>query len=98
MKEIKNLTVTKTDISKIGHTVFNDESGCSFVCHKETFWIEEIFLRNILELFGEDYKITGTFVDEDENGVESVVFTTNFPNELYENEYDFLRVKQFMGE
>lgn len=62
MAESKTLTVCKADIGKIGGTTcenFADENiapgGTSFFCDVNLANIEEILLRNILDLYG--YKI-----------------------------------------
>jgi len=86
MKEVKNMTVTKEDLERIGNSKCNNEEGFLTILCGETANIEEIFLRNILELYG--YKITdkqdfwwGDVGDFDNVELE---FTTNFPWKEYQ--------------
>ena len=84
--ESKQLTVCKKDIKGIGHTTFGDEKGMTvFVCEMRLHFIEEILLRNILELYG--YKII-TFGDipcncENCDDTAGIAFGTNMPFEEY---------------
>ena len=47
------LFLYKDDIKKIGHTHYNNNGFVTFVLDgtSDSFWIEMIFLRNILKLF-----------------------------------------------
>lgn len=86
------LKLYKTDLKKIGHTAYgrewwpinHDETEyLSIICEVRTANIEEILLRNILELFG-DYEIVKTFdVDGADGECFDVEFVTNLPWEEY---------------
>ena len=85
---MKTINVKKEDVGMIGHTVFEVEGNTAFVCEPSTSRIEEILLRNILELFGEDIRIIDT--EEQWNRdfphkIVGVVFITNLPYETYLN-------------
>ena len=86
---MKTITVKKEDIKKIGDTVFAEDGLTVFELdvHNDAFWIEEIFLRNILEDISEDYKILSVddFQTDDDGNVISLVFRTNLPWEEYLN-------------
>lgn len=74
----------KEDLHKIGNTAYYDESGrFCIICDSKTANIEEILLRNILELFG-DYEIkeTNDWI-EDGEFPDSIQFVTNLPWEEY---------------
>lgn len=84
------ITVTKTDILNIGHTIFNENGNTAIVCKVYCSGIESIFLRNILKCYGEEYTIIDEYDswDEDENdevikGTEDIVFVTNLPYEMF---------------
>lgn len=94
MKEIKNLTVIKTDIARIGHTVTDFNGDCAFSCECCTSRIEEILLRNILELFGEEYKIIDVF-DDDEG---DITFQTNLPYDEFLKYHKKFVAEQFVGD
>ena len=75
----------KSDILFIGGTVcHNGEGNCVFVFYEDdnAYRIEYIFLRNILRLFGQQYRITseGEYFDEIE-GL-TIHLTTNLPWEI----------------
>ena len=80
----------KEDIKKIGNTTSQtDDGGTSFICNVDTANIEEILLRNILELFG-DYKILSSedFIWESDHDIVEwdlidIEFKTNLPWEIY---------------
>ena len=66
--ESKHLSVYRSDIEKIGHTTYNDDTAndkTSFICDIKTANIEQILLREILNLYG--YKILS--VDDFGNNV-----------------------------
>lgn len=56
------LILYKEDIKNVGHTKYNNEGFVTFVLDETngSCWIEVIFLRNLLKLFGEEYKILGS--------------------------------------
>ena len=81
-----HLQLIKSDIHRIaGTTYHNDEGHCVFVFDgdDDAYGIERIFLRNLLKLFGEQYKVIS--VDEyiDEKDRISIYVTTNLPWEMY---------------
>ena len=81
--ESKQLTVYKKDIQKIGHTTFEGESeNTCFICDQRTSNIEEILLREILDLYG--YQIEEP-VDWTMLGSEEphTMFITDMPWEEY---------------
>jgi len=78
----------KEDIKKIGNTAFHEDGLTNIICG-DTANIEEILLRNILELFG-DYEILSSedFIwDNEITGEEmyDIVFKTNLPWDIYMN-------------
>ena len=85
---IMNVQVEKSDIMKVGHTLYDHEGYLAIVCDVKTCNIEEILLRTILKCFGDDYKIvdefdTGTM---DENGnTPDVTYVTNLPYTVCES-------------
>ena len=75
------LQLLKSDIHCIGDTIYpNDEGNCVFVFdgNLDAFGIKRIFLRNLLPMFGEQYRI----ISEDEYEC-SIYLTTNLPWEMY---------------
>ncbi len=81
-----NLELLKSDIHRIGGTIYqNDEGNCVFVFSEDdvAYQIEYIFLRNILKLFGQQYRITteDEYIDEKEGLV--IQLTTNLPWEMF---------------
>ena len=75
------LEVQKEDITKLGHTTFQEDWLTSFLfdVYDDTFWIQEIIMRNVLKDISPDYKILSIddFTDED------VVIRTNLPWDEY---------------
>lgn len=71
-----NLTLEKSDLKKIGHTLFSEDGNVAIVCDLATANIEEILLRNVLKCFG-DYKIVSTEDCDDD----SIEYVTNLPYE-----------------
>lgn len=56
---MKTLEVRFTDINNIGHSTYKEENGTvTFVCEIMTANIEEILLRNILDITGNEIKET----------------------------------------
>ena len=81
-----NFELIKSDIHRIGGAAYhNDEGNCVIVFYEDdvAYQIEYIFLRNILKLFGDQYRITSEdeYVDEKE-GL-SIHLTTNLPWDIY---------------
>ena len=86
---IMYLKLIKSDIYRIGGATYhNDDGNCVFVFYGDdvAYGIERIFLRNLLKLFGEQYKVVS--VDEyiDEKDEISTYVTTNLPWEMYMSE------------
>lgn len=82
-----NLEIEKSDIKKIGTTIYseNNNSGNTiFICELNTANIEEILLRNLLKIFG-DYSIieTNDWIWNDSGYIDSIQFITNLPWEEY---------------
>lgn len=76
--QIKDIKLYKTDIYKIGHTMYVGEDGyLRIIAEGMTANIEEILLRNILLLFGE-YSITET--TDHEWGVEFITNYKGYPD------------------
>ena len=75
------LEVQKEDIKKLGHTTFQEDGLTSFLfdVDDDTFWIQEIIMRNVLKDISPDYKILSVddFTDEE------VVIRTNLPWDEY---------------
>lgn len=83
------IELKKTDILHMGDTIFPIEGLTMFKLRSDdtAFWLTEIFIRNILILFG-DYEITDIRDYElDDNGYEvtSLIIETNLPWEEIEN-------------
>lgn len=81
-----DLELFKSDIHRIGGVAFhNDEGNCVIVFYEDdvAYQIEYIVLRNILKLFGQQYRITSEdeYIDEKEGLV--IHLTTNLPWEMY---------------
>ena len=83
--ESKTLTVCKEDIKKIGHTVYQDISygGTIFKCYEQVANIEEILLRNILELYGYSIVSVDSWMDYDKVRELHVELKTNMPWEEF---------------
>lgn len=80
------LKLFKSDIRYIGGATYhNDEGNCVFVFYgdDDAYGIERIFLRNLLPLFGEQYRIVSEdeYIDKRDNIV--IHITTNLPWEMY---------------
>lgn len=80
------ITVTKNDINKIGHTIFSDNGYTAIVCNIDTSNIEEILLRNILKCFGQEYIITNSYDYPYSTDHDEIIFITNLPFEMCMNE------------
>lgn len=89
-----HLELIKSDIYRIGGTTFqNDEGNCVFVFDgdDDAYQIEYIVLRNLLQLFGPQYRITSEDEYIDETEELSTHLTTNLPWEEYMKEKKKLR-------
>ena len=79
------LELYKEDIMKLGDAIFpmKDYVVIEIFSRDDTVWITEILLRNILKLFGEDYKVICfdelTPEEDDEVEMASMFFVTNLP-------------------
>ena len=81
-----DIELFKSDIRRIGGAAYhNDEGDCVIVFYEDdvAYQIEYIFLRNILKLFGQQYRIVSEdeYIDEKEGFV--IHLTTNLPWEIY---------------
>ena len=80
------LELFKSDIIRIGGAAYhNDEGNCVIVFYEDdvAYHIEYIFLRNILKLFGQQYRIISEDEYVDERGKLSTHLTTNLPWDVY---------------
>lgn len=79
------MKVYKSDLNRIGHTIFDNGGFTTFICHGSTFGIEAILLREILLLLG-DYAIISEgdylFGNLDEC---DYAFATDLPYSVYLN-------------
>lgn len=90
--------VYKTDIFRIGHTLYPEDGNLSIIMPLETHHLEVFFLRNILKCFGPEYKImseddwwrdSGTWDGtQDLANVTDIRVRTNLPYELTQEIYD----------
>lgn len=69
------MKLIKEDIHKIGNTSFGYEGYLTIICNGDTYGIESILLRNILELYG--YEITNEY--DWIEGQTGIAFETTFP-------------------
>ena len=84
------LQLLKSDIHCIGDTIYpNDEGNCVFVFdgNLDAFGIKRIFLRNLLPMFGEQYRIISEDEYVDEREGLSIHLTTNLPWDIYMAEH-----------
>ena len=87
------ITVQASDIEGIGHTTYwpdeNNGNTVIIMSHDDGgIHIQLMFLRAILQCFGEEYKILSTddfcWNAGNENEVRDIEVYTNLPKELYE--------------
>lgn len=80
MKET-SLVLKKSDIERIGNTVYSDEqSGNAVFCFDGDCGIGSIFLRNLLPLFDPSYKIIDkALIINDETNEVTCELITNMP-------------------
>ena len=88
-----NLQVKQSDIHGIGYKTINNNGFLTIVTDGSCYGLEDIFLRNILRCFGEQYKVTDSYdferPDEPEgSGEMDVAWDTNLPWEVYCNHKD----------
>ena len=81
-----HLQLLKSDIHCIGDTIYpNDEGNCVFVFDGDldAFGIKRIFLRNLLPMFGEQYRIISEVEYVNDKLDFSIYLTTNLPWKEY---------------
>ena len=88
-----NLQVTGKDINNIGYKVFDNEGYLTIVTGGSSYGLEDIFLRNILRCFGEQYEVPNSYdferPDEPKDSDKmDVAWDTNLPWEVYCKEKD----------
>ena len=81
-----NIEVEKSDLTKIGSTLYEEDGNTHIICDVQTANIEEILLRNVLRCFGQDYKILNAEDFEWENGDIGILFKTNLPFSMIHNQ------------
>lgn len=79
------LELKKSDIYAFGHTMF-EENGSLSICFDaddDSFGVSKILLRNVLKLFGDDYKVTEILdwwsEETDDDLPDQIVVRTNLP-------------------
>ena len=78
------VTVEKKDITRIGHTHYNENGKLTVVCDGGTYGVEGILLRSILSCINPKYKIVQ---EEDfcyDDGECDWELRTNMPFAVYE--------------
>ena len=82
-----NIEVTKEDISRIGHTKYNEDGFLAIICDGDTSNIEAILLRSILKCFGDEYKVIKSedYMWANDEGEEEydILYVTNLPYEIF---------------
>lgn len=82
-----NVIVEKTDLCKLGHTMYEENGNLVILCNFTLANITEILLRSVLTCFGNEYKIVSSndFYQEgdEEFNPSSVQFKTNLPFKTY---------------
>ena len=81
------LKLLKSDIHSIADTVYQEDGNCVFVFDGDldAFGLKRIFLRNLLQLFGEEYVIVSEDEYWDDKDQVSIYLFTNLPWEMFEN-------------
>lgn len=81
------LKLLKSDIHSIADTIYQEEGNCVFVFDGDldAFGLKRIFLRNLLQLFGEEYVIVSEDEYWDDKDQVSIYLFTNLPWEMLEN-------------
>ena len=86
------IKVNREDICKIGHTSYNNDGYLTVICSVDTYRLEELFLRKILQCFGHEYKTTDNYgciceYDETDDTVEISV-SMNHRLKMYDMSYE----------
>lgn len=81
------LKLLKSDIHSIADTIYQEEGNCVFVFDGDldAFGLKRIFLRNLLQLFGEEYVIVSEDEYWDDKVQVSIYLFTNLPWEMFES-------------
>ena len=81
------LKLLKSDIHSIADTIYQEDGNCVFVFDGDldAFGLKRIFLRNLLQLFGEEYVIVSEDEYWDDKVQVSIYLFTNLPWEMFEN-------------
>jgi len=80
------MKVIKSDLEKIGYQTYpNDNGTTNFICDVNTANIEEILLRNILELFDSEILSAVDFFTGNDDEQIDIEFRTNLPWETYQS-------------
>lgn len=81
------LKLLKSDIHSIADTIYQEDGNCVFVFDGDldAFGLKRIFLRNLLQLFGEEYVIVSEDEYWDDKDQVSIYLFTNLPWEMLEN-------------
>lgn len=81
------LKLLKSDIHSIADTIYQEEGNCVFVFDGDldAFGLKRIFLRNLLQLFGEEYVIVSEDEYWDDKDQVSIYLFTNLPWEMFES-------------
>ena len=91
--EIENggkVTLHKIDLVSVGNTIFKDEDGnTAFMTDLEYATKDDLFLRVTLKCIDDEYIVTGHEMFHcDECGADHVVFFTNLPYDIFEEEME----------
>ena len=87
-----DVLVNKSDISRIGHTAFDNEDGmATIIADGDTCLLEAILFRSILKCFGEQYHIANEYYEpKDIEGAAlwdtDLTIESNLPMEIFWNE------------
>lgn len=81
------LKLLKSDIHSIADTIYQEDGNCVFVFDGDldAFGLKRIFLRNLLQLFGEEYVIVSEDEYWDDKDQVSIYLFTNLPWEMFES-------------
>ena len=83
---IMYLKLIKSDIHRIGGATYhNNDGNCVFVFYgdDDAYGIERIFLRNLLKLFGDQYKVVSEEEYVNDKFEPTTYVTTNLPWKEY---------------
>ena len=87
-----DVLVNKSDISRIGHTAFDNEDGmATIIADGETCLLEAILFRSILKCFGEQYHIANEYYEPKDIEAAApwdtdLTIESNLPMEIFWNE------------